>query len=139
MIREVNKRKLNSENNKPKVFKKGEKMEISNQLLRPFIEKMESEWDQLYREVCGHPDPEAADLRPAIEQRMRQLEKFRTSAMYFAQDEAALKGFPNLREALRLLKLDLRASRRKWRRHLVSKVRTQKRQERANYEAATAA
>jgi hypothetical protein len=113
-------------------------MEISAQLIRPFVEKMESEWELLYREVSGHPDEEAAALRPNIEQRMRQLEKFRTSAMYFDQDKAGLKEFPNLRDALRLLKIDLRTTRRKWRRHLVSKIRTQKRQERAGYEATPA-
>ena len=114
-------------------------MEISNQLIKPFIQKMESEWDQLYREVCGHSSEETAAIRPAIEQRMRQLEKFRTSAMYFDQDSAGLKDFPNIREALRLLKLDLRTTRRKWHRHLVTKVRIQKRQERVNHEAALTA
>ena len=110
-------------------------MEISTQLLKPFIEKMESEWNRLYREVSGHPSDEAVAMRPTIEQRMRQLEKFRTSAMYFDQDSAATKEFPNLREALRLLKLDLRTTRRRWHRHLVSKVRTKKRQERAGHGA----
>ncbi|HOE68098.1 MAG TPA: hypothetical protein PLH16_00370 [Candidatus Omnitrophota bacterium] len=77
-------------------------------------------------------------MKPTIEQRMRQLEKFRTSAMYFSDDEVGLKQFPDLRQALRLLKLDLRTTRRQWRRHLVSKIRTQKRQERARYAADTA-
>ncbi|OQA56155.1 MAG: hypothetical protein BWY42_01142 [Candidatus Omnitrophica bacterium ADurb.Bin277] len=108
-------------------------MEINSQLIKPYIEKMEAEWLQLYSEVCGHPSHEASEMKPSIEQRMRQLEKFRTSAMYFGHDESGLKQFPNLREALRLLKLDLRATRRKWRRYLVSKIRTQKRQERASY------
>ncbi|MGI6240418.1 MAG: hypothetical protein ACOYJW_00570 [Candidatus Omnitrophota bacterium] len=110
-------------------------MEISSQLLKPYIEKMETEWQQLYREVCGHSSDGVAAMKPAIEQRMRQLEKFRTSAMYFDRDEKGVKQFPNLREALRLLKLDLRTTRRQWRRHLVSKIRTQKRQERALYVA----
>lgn len=110
-------------------------MEISSQLLRPFIEKMENEWNQLYREVCGHASDEAVAMRPTIEQRMRQLEKFRTSAIYCDKDQSSLKEFPNFREALRLLKLDLRSTRRRWRRHLVAKVRTQKRQERANHGA----
>lgn len=109
-------------------------MEISNQLLKPFIEKMENEWAYLYREVCGYSGEEAAVTKLAIEQRIRQLEKFRTSAMYFDQDDAGFRAFPNLRDALRLLKLDLRTTRRKWHRHLVSKVRTQKRQERIHYE-----
>ncbi|OGX11349.1 MAG: hypothetical protein A2351_03355 [Omnitrophica bacterium RIFOXYB12_FULL_50_7] len=108
-------------------------MEISNQLLRPFIDKMETEWRDLYREVSDHGSDEASALRPSIEQRMRQLERFRISALYSEQDGAGLKEFPNLREALRFLKLDLRTTRRKWRRHLVSKIRTQKRQERANH------
>ncbi len=34
-------------------------MEISTQLIRPCVEKMESEWELLYREVSGHPDEEA--------------------------------------------------------------------------------
>ncbi len=108
-------------------------MEISGQLLRPFIDKMEAEWQDLYKEVSVHPSDEAGELRPSIEQRMRQLEKFRLSAVYSEQDDSAFKEFPNLREALRFLKLDLRTTRRKWRRHLVSKIRTQKRQERANH------
>lgn len=114
-------------------------MEISGQLLRPFIDKMETEWQDLYREVSGHKSDEAGVLRPSIEQRMRQLEKFRISAQYYEEDGARLKEFPNLREALRFLKLDLRTTRRKWRRHLVSKIRTQKRQERASYGASLTA
>lgn len=110
-------------------------MEISNQLLKPYIEKMETEWYQLYREVCGYSSDKVVEMKPTIEQRMRQLEKFRTSAMYFDHDEKGLHQFPNLREALRLLKLDLRATRRQWRCYLVSKIRTQKRQEHARYAA----
>jgi hypothetical protein len=116
-------------------FEKDLKMEISGQLIRPFIEKMETEWQDLYREVSDHMSDEAIALKPSIEQRMRQLEKFRVSALYSEQDASGLKEFPNLREALRFLKLDLRTERRKWRRHLVSKIRTQKRQERANHGA----
>ena len=114
-------------------------MQISAQLIRPFIDKIETEWQDLYQEVSSHAGDEAGALRPSIEQRMRQLEKFRVSALYSEQDTAGLKEFPNLREALRFLKLDLRTTRRKWRRHLVSKIRTQKRQERANHEASLTA
>ena len=114
-------------------------MEISSQLLRPFIEKMETEWQDLFHEISGNKSDEAVALKPSIEQRMRQLEKFRVSALYYDQDGAGLKEFPNLREALRFLKLDLRTTRRKWRRHLVSKIRTQKRQERANHGASLSA
>ena len=114
-------------------------MEISGQLLRPFIDKMETEWQDLYREISSHASEEAGVLRPSIEQRMRQLEKFRLSALYYEHDESGLKDFPNLREALRFLKLDLRTTRRKWRRHLVSKIRTQKRQDRAAHEASLVA
>jgi len=108
-------------------------MEISSQLLKPFIEKMEGEWQALYQEISGHESEEAIAIKPSIEQRMRQLEKFRMSAVYYEQDGTALREFPNMREALRFLKLDLRTTRRKWRRHLVSKIRTQKRQERASH------
>lgn len=110
-------------------------MEISAQLVKPFVEKMEMEWRELYAEVSGHPSGEAAAMCPSIQQRMRQLEKFRMSATYYEQSGSGLEEFPNLREALRFLKLDLRISRRKWRRHLVSKLRTQKRQERASHES----
>jgi len=110
-------------------------MEISGQLVRPFIDKIETEWKDLYREICSHASDEASAMKPSVEQRMRQLEKFRMSANYFEKNEAGLKEFPNLREALRFMKLDLRTTRRKWRRHLVSKVRTQKRKERANHGA----
>lgn len=114
-------------------------MEISAQLLRPYIEKMENEWRDLYTEVSGHSGDEAEAMRPSIQQRIRQLERFRMSAVYYEQDGAGFEEFTNLREALRFLKLDLRSSRRKWRRHLVSKIRTQKRQERANHAASLVA
>lgn len=109
-------------------------MEISGQLLKPFIEKMENEWDVLYREVCGYQEADVGAMRSMIEQRMRQLEKFRMSAVYFDQDREAIREFPDLREALRLLKLDLRATRRMWRRQLVTKIRTQQRKERLSHE-----
>ena len=68
-------------------------MEISNQLIRPFIDRMETEWQDLYREISDHGSEEASALRPSIEQRMRQLEKFRVSALYSEQDEAGLSEF----------------------------------------------
>jgi hypothetical protein len=108
-------------------------MQISDQLMRPFIDRIENEWRDLYREISGHASDEASVLKPSIEQRMRQIERFRVSTLYFEKDDTGLKEFPNLREALRFLKLDLRTTRRKWRRYLVSKVRTQKRQERAEH------
>ena len=114
-------------------------MEISGQLVKPFIEKIEAEWQELYQEICGHAGHEADAMKPSVEQRMRQLEKFRVSANYLEQGEEVLKDFPNLREALRFMKLDLRTTRRKWRRHLVSKVRTQKRKERATHGASLTA
>jgi hypothetical protein len=107
-------------------------MEIGAQLLKPFIDKIETEWRDFYSEISVHESAEAVELKPSVEQRMRQIEKFRISALYYEQDESGLKEFPNLREALRFLKLDLRTTRRKWRRYLVSKIRTQKRQERAS-------
>jgi hypothetical protein len=113
-------------------------MEITDQLLRPFIDKIETEWQDLYREICEHESDEASAMKPSVEQRMRQLEKFRVSAQYYEKNETGLKEFPNLREAIRFLKLDLRTARRKWRRHLVSKIRTQKRQERATHGASFA-
>ena len=129
------KNKINSVNYQISDFKKDLKMEISSQLIRPFIDKMEIEWQDLYREISSHTSDEASELRPSIEQRMRQLEKFRVSALYSEQAETGSNEFPNLREALRFLKLDLRTTRRKWHRHLVSKIRTQKRRERANHGA----
>jgi hypothetical protein len=113
-------------------------MEITDQLFRPFIEKIETEWRDLYREICENESEEASAMKPSVEQRMRQLEKFRVSAQYYEKNETGLKEFPNLREAIRFLKLDLRTTRRKWRRHLVSKIRTQKRQERATHGASFA-
>lgn len=114
-------------------------MEISAQILKPYIEKMENEWRSLYAEVSGHASEEAEAMRPSIQQRMRQLERFRMSAFYYEQHGGGFEEFTNLREALRFLKLDLRTSRRKWRRHLVSKIRTQKRQERTNHAASLVA
>jgi hypothetical protein len=114
-------------------------MEIDAQLLKPFIDKMETEWRDFYSEISAHESNEAVELRPSVEQRMRQLEKFRVSMLYYENDASGLKEFPNLREALRFLKLDLRTTRRKWRRHLVSKIRTQKRRERASRDASLTA
>jgi hypothetical protein len=113
-------------------------MEITNQLTKPFIEKLETEWRDLYREICEHKSDEAIAMRSSVEKRMQQLEKFCVSAHYYEKNETGLKEFPSLREALRFLKMDLRTSRRKWRRHLVSKIRTQKRQERATHGASFA-
>mgnify|MGYP001770486302 CR=1 FL=1 len=110
-------------------------MQISAQLIKPYIDKIETEWRDFYNEISINESDAAVELKPSVEQRMRQLEKFRVSALYYEQDKSGLKEFPNLREALRFLKLDLRTTRRKWRRHLVSKIRTQKRQERASYGA----
>ena len=114
-------------------------MEITAQLIKPYIDKIEAEWRDFYSEISLNESAAAVELRPAVEQRMRQLERFRVSALYYEQDEAALKEFPDLREALRFLKLDLRTTRRRWRRHHVSKIRTQKRQDRATHGASLVA
>ncbi len=113
-------------------------MEISNQLLKPFIEKIESEWKDLYDEVSLNSSDEALQMKPVISQKIRQLERLRLAAFYQEQDVIRFQEFPTLREALRHLKLDLRSARRKWHCYLVSKIRTQKRQERAHDVASNA-
>ncbi len=103
-------------------------MKISGQILRPFIEKIEVEWKELYDELSANKTGEAFALRPSVEDKIKQLGKFK--AAIETSDKNLSKESSNYREALRFLKLDLRATQRKWRRHLVSNVRTQKRRAR---------
>ena len=107
-------------------------MEITNQLFKPFVEKIEAEWQKLYCELANHESNEARDLRPSVLQKLNILEKIKLSAVYQEESKDSGLEFPNLREALRYLKLDLRFARRRWTRYLVSATRTQKRRENAN-------
>lgn len=106
-------------------------MEISAQLLKPSIKKIETEWRNFYQELHKAGSEEAQAIKPSIEQKIQQLERLQASMMFGEQEGSALEEFPNLHEALRFLKLDLRTTQRKWRRHLVSRIRTQKRQARS--------
>ena len=101
--------------------------EIQVQLIKPFVQKMEMEWQVLYDNVRHSKVPEAVELRPLAENQLNQLKKF--------LDPPTLEGFEfapttdSVHQFLRQSKMDFRSAKRRWVRHLVSCERIKTRYE----------
>lgn len=114
-------------------------MEIGDQLLRSLLDKIISEYEELYQDLAEHPgDPVAMALRTDVEQKLSHMERMSASGYLEARVPHDATG-SKLRENVRQMKLDLRFLQRKWRRHLVSENRLRKRREKRQYVPTVAA
>jgi len=109
-------------------------MKISNQLLEPLLNRIAAEYLELEDLVSGEFSEEAAGLRSFIDKKSRQIETVRVSLAYLQQSGFHdIEGEPDLRDVLRQLKLELRFTRRRWKRYLVNRERIRRNQERRTH------
>lgn len=96
---------------------------IQSQLIKPFVEKMEKEWQALYDKVRESQVPDAADLRPVVEENLSQIRQIlnKEEALMPVSESESMHDF------VRQSKMSLRSAERRWQRHLVSTERVKTR------------
>lgn len=98
---------------------------IQSQLIKPFVEKMEMEWQSFYDKLQNSKDPEAVELRPLAQS---QLEKLRLLVAQAEQGKMAVSdSTESVHDFIRQSKMDFRSAERRWVRHLVSTERVKTR------------
>ncbi len=100
--------------------------EIQSQLIKPFVEKMEREWQALYDQVRESSVPEAQNLKPIVQTQLEQLRSLLDSQVGGAEAPPA-QTTDSVHDFVRRSKMDLRSAERRWRRHLVSTERVKTR------------
>ncbi len=94
---------------------------IQFQLIKPFIQKMEAEWQDLYDKVGHSQVPEAEELRPLALNHLDQLQKMLDQAS--VAENLTLATTDSTHQFIRQSKIDFRSAQRRWMRHLVSAER----------------
>jgi len=98
---------------------------IQSQLIKPFVEKMEKEWQALYDKISQEKSQESDKLRPEVESHLAHLKKLRSN------EELSLKltatGENTIHEFVRQSKMEFRVAERRWQRHIVSRERVKTR------------
>src|SRR5437870_5213200 len=100
-------------------------MEISNQLLKPIIEKLCDEYQELDQQLNLHLSEETRKLKNSIQKKIRQLELLDScvsSMVKLSENNDCL----DLRNTLREFKLELRFAQRKWKRQSLYDIRINK-------------
>lgn len=98
---------------------------IQTQLIKPFVEKMEKEWQALYDKVASSPVPEAKELCPLVESHLSMLRGIMSEESLSENSQVGGKG--SVHDFVRQSKMDLRSAERRWKRHLVSTERVKTR------------
>lgn len=113
-------------------------MEITSQLLRPLIDRLKVECQDLLRQINGDPSEEALQLRSFIQRKIRQIEMLGVSVTY-ANSLPEQPDLPVLRNTFRQLKLEMRFAQRRWRRLQLNQTRARKNQEKRGLTPSVAA
>lgn len=95
---------------------------IQEQLIVPFVVKMEKEWQELYEKVSGSPSTDAKKLCPVVQE---ELNKLRDLAAVDSTGSGS--DIDDVHNFLRESKMNFRSVERKWKRCLVSAERTKTR------------
>ncbi len=98
---------------------------IQSQLIKPFVEKMEKEWQALYDKVSASKVSEALELRPIVENHLGKLHHLRSQTTDGENSEA--NSTDSVHDFIRQSKMDLRSAERRWQRYLVSTERVKTR------------
>ncbi len=98
---------------------------IQSQLIKPFVEKMEKEWQALYDKVRESQAPEAEELCPVVENHLEKLRQL--LAQSTNGDDFETSSTDSGHDFVRQSKMDLRSAERRWQRHLVSTERVKTR------------
>ncbi|MBN1689260.1 MAG: hypothetical protein JW893_09175 [Candidatus Omnitrophica bacterium] len=105
-----------------------EEMNITSALIKPSIDHIEAEYKDLASKVGSDSIGEAMDLSLHIEKKLRQVQMLRKT-VEFAEKTVDQPIQEELYENVRWLKMDVKATARKWKRFLASAVRLTKTQE----------
>jgi len=96
-------------------------MQISDQLVKPLVERLGDEYRELDRELGQHSIEETESLKILIKKKLRYVESLCSDD---PSNRSALHG--NIHHTIRKLKLELRFAQRKWRRLLLNETRFKK-------------
>ncbi|MBU3758615.1 MAG: hypothetical protein FGM27_01650 [Candidatus Omnitrophica bacterium] len=110
-------------------------MQITQQLSRPLLDRIQQEYQELFREIACQHTEDAAELRAFIQKKLRQMESVQVAMNYYLESVSSQTSEDpfDLRETLRQHKLELRFARRRWKRQLVSQEKNRRYQERAEH------
>lgn len=98
---------------------------IQSQLIKPFVEKMEKEWQALYDKISQEKSQESEKLRPEVETHLVQIKKILKSGG--VPQDLQISGEEGMHDFVRQSKMSLRTAERRWQRHLVSTERVKTR------------
>ena len=98
---------------------------IQTLLIKPFVEKMEKEWEALYQQVVSSAVPEAKELCPLVQSQLSKLRGL--IANESLQDNQDSSSQASAHDFIRQSKMDFRSAERRWKRHLVSTARVKTR------------
>lgn len=105
-------------------------MEISQQVVKPLLDRITEEYDRLYRELRHHGSDEAYQILSEVQGHLNQLDQMNADSDIHL---ILTSGTNAQREALRELKLQLRFLSRRWKRHLTSENRLRRNREKQAY------
>ncbi|MFZ5801927.1 MAG: hypothetical protein ACOY3K_02285 [Candidatus Omnitrophota bacterium] len=103
-------------------------MTITNQILKPFVDRLFFEYRVLEQEVNFFNSPNTQEIKKIIARQVGALEKMVTEE--FTQDRMFTEAeVTQLRDKIRKLKMDLRSLQRRWNRFQVTEGRFHRLQE----------
>lgn len=98
---------------------------IQSQLIKPFVEKMEKEWQALYDKISQEKSQESDELKPEVQTHLIKLK-----GLLNPSDKSVnvpLTGENAIHDFCRKSKMELRVVERRWQRHIVSRERVKTR------------
>ena len=114
-------------------------MEISDQLVKPLVDKILNEYCDLYHALSTNPSEGAREIRSTIERKLGELGNVSTRGVGVWTPSGRMNP-EDVRENLRQLKLEMRFLRRRWQRQQTSENRVRRnREKRASYVSTVAA
>ncbi|MBI3307404.1 MAG: hypothetical protein HYZ84_06350 [Candidatus Omnitrophica bacterium] len=118
-------------------------MEISHQVVKPVLQRLLQDYNQLHRDIRNHvsTSPDFLEFKIQVEDKLNQLKVMNMLGGFSCLHAGALtlEEQNRLRENLRNLKLGIRFLTRRWKRHLVSENRIRKQREKRIYVSTVAA
>ncbi len=102
-------------------------MEINTQLIKPLVDRLYDDYQQLAGELPLRSNEEIQKLRIFLQKKIHQIETLNTAiSSLSAEPQRPL--YPNLQDQLRDLKLQLRFAQRRWQRERLNENRFRKNQ-----------
>lgn len=113
-------------------------MTINSLLLKPFLTKLQQEFERIFREIGFETNEDAAELKVFIQERLQQIAVLKAAVADLERGQETLVP-SKLHASLKQIKLDLRFSQRTRERIFSNQERIRKMQERRAHVAIFAA